>query len=161
MSMPDYVTDVWLFITTSTAQYAKTAAGLQLELALPGQVALLETARETLRRGLPAQFHWTPASEGTVNWTSASFVPADVSSLKLKIVGDSGDAWLPSSVWVIVNSQVSGYQVFSAYPAWPSNQWFSSDPKEGSPAYALQIRSLAAKTVAVGDVPIVGAAQPA
>jgi hypothetical protein len=149
MSSPDYVTNVWLFVTTSTTTNANTTAGLQLELALPGQDALLETSpvsnsQQTLNTlGRTAQFHWTPGSKGTVNWTSASFGPSDITSLELEIVGeDSDNAWLPSSVWVLVHSQVSGYQVLSTYPSWPSNQWFSSDPADGTPArpsYQLQI----------------------
>ena len=139
MSTQDYVTQIWLMVTTAMVDDANSVGSVQLGIGLPTLDVVLDTAplmnsRQALNsRNRSAQFTWTPNSTGTLNWSSASFTLEQVRHLQLQIAGTkSDDWWLPSSVWVITKSDVSGYQVLSAYPEWPKTDAFSTETRDNS-----------------------------
>ena len=42
----------------------------------------------------------------------------------------SGDAWLPSAIWVIGLPSSGGAQLLIGHPFWPARQWFSTETSD-------------------------------
>ncbi|WP_250658238.1 hypothetical protein [Alkalimarinus coralli] len=43
---------------------------------------------------------------------------------------NEGDAWLPSSFYVLAKGDVGDYQLVCSIPQWPVQMWFSADPND-------------------------------
>lgn len=134
------VTDIWLFVQTSTATNANSKASLQLNVVLHAvsnlppppvsQVALPTASQQTTSNGInqlgaSAQFHWSQQG-----WPGVTFTPGMIAEFSLQIVGtNSTDAWIPASMWVVLKTDAGQYVMGPQVPMW-TGSCFSTDPSD-------------------------------
>lgn len=126
------VTDIWLFVQTSTVPNAFSKASLQLNVngtnvKLP--TASQQTSSNTLNlSGASAQFHW---SQNSSNWPAGAITTNNLTGFTLQIVGaNADDMWIPASIWVVFLTDVGEYVLGPQYPTWNSSDCFSTQSSD-------------------------------
>ena len=54
----------------------------------------------------------------------------DVRSDEFKLVAEGGDAWLPSSIFIIGKSRTNEFKVLVGLDNWPENAWLSTQTSD-------------------------------
>lgn len=124
------ITSILVIASTSTA--ANADSNMFVEVMIP-QVAAAEVA--------------LPGAKGVTNLatmsasgskTASEIQPADITISTEP--PNEGNAWLPSSLYVLGKGDTSDYEVICAIPVWPTDVWLSEDSNDPNshPAVTLE-----------------------
>ena len=108
---------IYVVLNTSVAKYADTDAGFEL------------IASRSRNNSWKQSFPDLPHDEREKNRTDYYEFNVQGKGIeentKLSIrMTSSDDAWLPSSIWVIGETENNSLLILAGYPRWPRDKWF-------------------------------------